>query len=466
LFLSTEIMFFAALIGVYIVVRFGAPPESWPHPHSVHLVEIYGAINTFVLICSSVTIVLALEAARGNRSGPAKSWLLATFLLGGVFLGIKAYEYYSKFSHGIYPATAPDGLIHEKPDVYYASALRLELDRRRATLEAQKKPDQAQVDQYNQLLNGVVRYAEDKAAAPTSSDEESRDALAVMAYLIQHTVVDPRMVRLLEDELKSLESERVKLAQERNRLAATEKLLKQQEAAIQEKLKPLADEKAMLDKERAELESQLSPADEPAAEEPAAEEPADEEPPADAAETQERIDAIDARLASLAEETTAVNEELTSTTTELKETTTALTSTKARQVVVIGRLALLDPPDAEEHEGHGEGEGHSAGQTDEHGEHAHHPINLLASARSAHGLNDSHHLRLPMVIPSGNMWASTYFLLTGFHAIHVVVGLIAFLLMMPITYTIRNANVIENVGLYWHFVDLVWIFLFPLLYLF
>ncbi len=64
LFLSTEIMFFAALIGVYVVIRFGAPPGTWPSPHDVHLVEPIGAINTFVLICSSVTIVLALEAAK------------------------------------------------------------------------------------------------------------------------------------------------------------------------------------------------------------------------------------------------------------------------------------------------------------------------------------------------------------------------------------------------------------------
>ena len=64
------------------------------------------------------------------------------------------------------------------------------------------------------------------------------------------------------------------------------------------------------------------------------------------------------------------------------------------------------------------------------------------------------------------MWASTYFLLTGFHALHVLVGLIVFALMIPMTLNLATAGVIENIGLYWHFVDLVWIFLFPLLYLF
>ena len=84
LFLSTEIMFFAALIGTYIVVRFGAP--VWPRPHDVHIEEPVGAFNTFVLICSSVTIVLCLEAARANKAQIAKMWLMATLVLGTVFL--------------------------------------------------------------------------------------------------------------------------------------------------------------------------------------------------------------------------------------------------------------------------------------------------------------------------------------------------------------------------------------------
>ena len=71
-----------------------------------------------------------------------------------------------------------------------------------------------------------------------------------------------------------------------------------------------------------------------------------------------------------------------------------------------------------------------------------------------------------MVIPSGNMWASTYFFLTGFHAIHVLVGLIVFAIGLCLQLTPERAGFIENIGLYWHFVDLVWIFLFPLLYLF
>ncbi|GIX03500.1 MAG: hypothetical protein KatS3mg113_0506 [Planctomycetaceae bacterium] len=63
----------------------------------------------------------------------------------------------------------------------------------------------------------------------------------------------------------------------------------------------------------------------------------------------------------------------------------------------------------------------------------------------------------------GNLFASNYFLMTGFHALHVIVGLILFVIAL-LKKTV-SAIFVENIGLYWHFVDLVWIFLFPLIYI-
>src|SRR5688572_21432427 len=134
LFLSTEIMFFAALIGTYIVLRFGA--LQWPTPPEMHLVETLGALNTLFLIVSSVTIVIALEAARNNQAVAAKGWVLVTLVFGAIFLGIKAFEYNSKFAHGIYPSH-PHSNIHEKADIYYASAVRARLRELRAQIDAQ-----------------------------------------------------------------------------------------------------------------------------------------------------------------------------------------------------------------------------------------------------------------------------------------------------------------------------------------
>lgn len=107
LFLATEIMFFTGFIGAYIVLRGGAP--AWPEPQLV-LDPLIGTINTFVLLASSVTVVLAHSAVgRGDLSG-AKKHLLWTMLLGLVFLVVKWFEYQHKFHLGIWPggpATMP-----------------------------------------------------------------------------------------------------------------------------------------------------------------------------------------------------------------------------------------------------------------------------------------------------------------------------------------------------------------------
>ncbi len=82
-------------------------------------------------------------------------------------------------------------------------------------------------------------------------------------------------------------------------------------------------------------------------------------------------------------------------------------------------------------------------------------------ASSVAGIFDPH----PVLY--GNLFASIYFLMTGFHAIHVLAGMTLFVwvLMQGSKMDEKWTDWVENSGLYWHFVDLVWIFLFPLLYI-
>jgi cytochrome c oxidase subunit 3 len=109
LFLGTEIMFFTALIGSYIVLRLGSP--HWPTVQEVH-VEIWaGAVNTFILLASSYFVVVAFEALNENRPGKARGFLALTLLFACIFLGIKAFEYRGKWEHGVLP-----GQIAETPD--------------------------------------------------------------------------------------------------------------------------------------------------------------------------------------------------------------------------------------------------------------------------------------------------------------------------------------------------------------
>ena len=72
------------------------------------------------------------------------------------------------------------------------------------------------------------------------------------------------------------------------------------------------------------------------------------------------------------------------------------------------------------------------------------------------------------IFPSTTVFWSCYFALTGFHALHVFGGIVFNLIVLAKTFGrawAEEAHRLELAGLYWHFVDIVWIFLFPLLYL-
>src|ERR671936_46755 len=116
IFLATEVMFFTGLIGAYTILRNGTPSaqEPWPRPEQVHLIEWVGALNTFVLICSSLTVVLAHWAISRGRVGQALAFVGATLALGAFFLVVKGFEYSSKFKHGILP-----GYVFDTIDGYH-----------------------------------------------------------------------------------------------------------------------------------------------------------------------------------------------------------------------------------------------------------------------------------------------------------------------------------------------------------
>ena len=108
LFLASEVMLFGALFSSYILLRVGAAPGAWPH----HLLNIpLGMINTIVLICSSVTVVLAWASLKLNQWGKYKMYQSITILCAFAFLGIKSYEYHDKFTH--YEIIQNDGKVFD-----------------------------------------------------------------------------------------------------------------------------------------------------------------------------------------------------------------------------------------------------------------------------------------------------------------------------------------------------------------
>lgn len=100
-FLLSEVMFFTSLIGAYIILRF-AHPTAFAEPGVVLNVPLT-AFNTFILICSSVTMVKAFAAIQQGDQRALKRWLLATAGIGAMFLGVQAFEYYKLVEHGFVP---------------------------------------------------------------------------------------------------------------------------------------------------------------------------------------------------------------------------------------------------------------------------------------------------------------------------------------------------------------------------
>jgi cytochrome c oxidase subunit 3 len=104
-FLLSEVMFFTALIGSYVILR-SARPEAFTAPGEVLNVPLT-AFNTFVLICSSVTMVKAFAAIEHGDQRGLRRWLLATVALGTFFLSVQVVEYIKLVEEGFVPmATA------------------------------------------------------------------------------------------------------------------------------------------------------------------------------------------------------------------------------------------------------------------------------------------------------------------------------------------------------------------------
>lgn len=107
-FLCSEVMFFTGLIGAYIVLRFGSP--TWPDPTDTLNIWLT-ALNTFILICSSVTMVKALQSVREGDLRKLKLFLSLTLLFGAIFLSIQAYEYKHLLHDGFNPHVSLFGSV-------------------------------------------------------------------------------------------------------------------------------------------------------------------------------------------------------------------------------------------------------------------------------------------------------------------------------------------------------------------
>jgi cytochrome c oxidase subunit 3 len=111
-FIVQEVLFFAPFFVAYIIFR-GMYLETWHAAHTL-LNWKMGALNTVILITSSLTMALAVTAAQKGQKKMCSNMLLVTILLGGGFCVVKYFEYAHKVHDGLFPLNGLFQVVQEK----------------------------------------------------------------------------------------------------------------------------------------------------------------------------------------------------------------------------------------------------------------------------------------------------------------------------------------------------------------
>jgi len=204
LFLASEVMLFGGLFSAYIFLRLGAEDGYWPHG----LLNVpVGAMNTGILIASSVTVVLAWASLKMRKFMQYKIYMGASILCGIIFLVVKlAYEWPQKFEHfgafikkdaiakyepylgnsylkekGIEPRVEVSGHLHEI-EVSVTPEAKEKLDQ-----FLEKHELQISADAENPKLQVIKHKSEEGAAAEgirpgVAEDLETLDGVKVVAF--------------------------------------------------------------------------------------------------------------------------------------------------------------------------------------------------------------------------------------------------------------------------------------------
>ena len=408
LFLGTEIMFFTAFIGTYIILRIGSP--GWPTDTEVtHIKIFWGGFNTFVLILSSYFVVVSHDALLGQKFAKCWQFMLYTLLLGCVFLGVKSYEYKGKFDHDILPGHIPEndqqamnkvvGQLSRIVDTKLAAMI----DSRIAVLKA--KVDDSRI---TALKNKADKSPAEKQELADA--ESAKQELADAESARQFSIVNGRQQfgQVVNPKLAGTLASRIAVLKEKADASPAEK----QELADADAVSRLAAEQVILWEHVRDNLSLTFPS-------------------ALFDTLRTRDESNEGWKKKYDEWRTAHKKELDEGT--LKELKEYLNSDGKVDAITLAEIE--------------------------------HRVEELHANKALEPLVAGLHVSHPILY--GNLFASNYFLMTGFHAIHVIIGLLMFgiVLKKGSRLCLNDATLIENIGLYWHFVDLVWIFLFPLLYI-
>jgi cytochrome c oxidase subunit III len=115
-FLATEVMFFGGVFTAFVIYRsFPQYSEAFAQASREHMHVWLGTINTAILLCSSLTVAMAVHFASHGSRKMLIIMLLATIALALAFVGVKAVEYYSEWKHHLVPGINFEYPPHHHP---------------------------------------------------------------------------------------------------------------------------------------------------------------------------------------------------------------------------------------------------------------------------------------------------------------------------------------------------------------
>jgi len=448
LFLASEVMLFGGLFSSYIFLRVGVEPGvDVPWPTDVQKVPL-GFANTLILIASSVFVVFAWLSIKERNWRKFQAWMVAVISCAVVFLGIKSYEYYNKFTH--HGMRLTDGSVVEGVVVYPTDKIRFEATS--VTLDVTT----GSVEFLNWIKKG-----ENPMFKVKGTDEEVTD-LASWAK---------KMRRKTNRQIAASRSERWKAT--RNSRAPNPDALKPiTRSYILVSDKPFQilaydarvtayDDKEMSFVDRTKVHGKLLD---------------------DVIRFE--VHEVDLQMIPKAKQDQAMVWQLINKVDPSVKP--AWDKARDDEIKVMEKYYLekkgVPVPQKQMrsrrvnvHKVHGGGH-HDEGEEAEHGKHG-----------EAHESGDkADHEDGKIVIevpreqkrflsnhgPAYGTYYAIYFTMTGLHGLHVIGGavVLTYFLLFGKTLFLKDpehmANRVEVGGLFWHFVDLVWIFLFPIMYLF
>lgn len=424
LFLASEVMLFGGLFSAYIFLRVGAD-YPWP----VHDLDVtLGFWNTIVLIASSVTIVMAWASLKLRKFGQYKLYMAITVICAGVFMVNKSIEYTTKFKH--YAVKLTDGTIltGHLPEGYQikfadVTELNLSIPVNHSAITADP-------------LEYVLPYVE--GGAPKFKTEDGQEVTldsATFARLRKDVISKAVAAKKGTGSLKLTAVAPFKVAAKPSQLFGyTDTSITFRDGTVG--TGKLADDKMIFE-----------------------------------------VDGVDARGVAQSEKSLAfdhryLGEAWQKVFVESRDhhihefeqkypTRDKAKSATLQKESLFLKIHTPTPPAA----GAAHGEKHGAeahAPAGSHGHESHYPVVTLEKKDITFFSNFT---------PKLNTYYAIYFTLTGLHGLHVVAGaaVLAYFLLFNGRMLREDpehlANRVEVGGLFWHFVDLVWIFLFPLLYL-